>query len=398
MFAFSEPPAMSVERKPPGLVRSHFIEWQAARICDPVARLRYLNRKATVGRCMSRSILSLKTLALTALFVSAILCPRAQTGSDASEISRVANRDFAGKVKLPELSAPMKIWVVDHKPDYDVYSNGLRIENRFVAPNYQRAYCVYPLNARKDPVLKVSVDPAGIVFHTTESSQAPFEEDQNGQLRRITQDTVANIRLNHSYHFVIDRFGRVFRVVPETDVAFHAGKSLWADRNFAYIGLNDSFLGVAFEGQTRDVNEGNYLGAAQIVSGRLLVQMLRNKYGIPASNCITHSQVSVNTDNMRIGKHTDGAGDFPFEQLGLTDNYAEALPSIYLFGFDYDLLFLKSTGYRLWRGLFQAEELVREEAASRRIPLPAYKKVMRDKFQKIAAAVDIQSAPEEKEQ
>ena len=50
-----------------------------------------------------------------------------------------------------------------------------------------------------------------------------------------------------SYHYVIDRFGRVWRTVPEGSIAFHAGFSVWGDRSALFVNLNSSFLGVALE-------------------------------------------------------------------------------------------------------------------------------------------------------
>ncbi|PYT35600.1 MAG: hypothetical protein DMG58_01625 [Acidobacteria bacterium] len=58
------------------------------------------------------------------------------------------------------------------------------------------------------------------------------------------------IARNRLYHFVIDRFGRVFRAVAETDYANHAGHSIWADERHIYWNLNQSFVGIAFEAQT----------------------------------------------------------------------------------------------------------------------------------------------------
>ena len=52
-------------------------------------------------------------------------------------------------------------------------------------------------------------------------------------------------------------------------------------------------------------------------AARILTEMLRGKYHIPASNCVTHAQVSVNPDNMLVGYHTDWAGNFPFLDIGL---------------------------------------------------------------------------------
>ena len=389
---------MTVKRKPPNFLTRCLIEWHAGRIHDPIARLRYLQSRATPGSKLQHVRLTLKNVTVAPLLALALLGPSVRTGSDASEKPNLANRVTFRSLQQLELTPRSEVWAVEQRRDHEVYSNGLRIENRYQAPNYPRVYRVYPLGAKNGGTVDVRTEPAGIVFHTTESSQVPFEADHNVDLTRIGQGTLSHVSLNHCYHFVIDRFGRVFRIVPETDVAFHAGKSLWADQDAIYIGLNDSFLGVAFEGQTRDISEGAYLGAAQILSGKLLVRMLLDKYHIPVSHCITHSQVSVNPGNMRIGIHTDGAGDFPFEQLGLTDNYALPLPSIYLFGFDYDLVYLKSTGFRLWRGLFLADERVREEAMTRNLPVTMYKMVLRGNYRKIAAALDIkESTPEENE-
>ena len=50
---------------------------------------------------------------------------------------------------------------------------------------------------------------------------------------------------------MIDRFGRVFRIVRESDSANHAGNSVWADQHWVYVNLNESFFGVAFEAQTQ---------------------------------------------------------------------------------------------------------------------------------------------------
>ena len=104
-----------------------------------------------------------------------------------------------------------------------------------------------------------------------------------------------------SYHFVIDRFGRVFRIVQESDLANHAGHSVWADQKWIYVNLNESFFGVAFEAQTRHADEPSPLNPAQVHAGRILTDMLRAIYGIPPENCVTHAQVSVNPGNRHAG-------------------------------------------------------------------------------------------------
>jgi N-acetyl-anhydromuramyl-L-alanine amidase AmpD len=45
-------------------------------------------------------------------------------------------------------------------------------------------------------------------------------------LKRIGESLLAYVRRKQAYNFVIDRFGRVYRVVPESDAANHAGNSI----------------------------------------------------------------------------------------------------------------------------------------------------------------------------
>src|SRR5262249_14845919 len=146
------------------------------------------------------------------------------------------------------------------------------------------------------------------------------------------------------------------RIVVESDTANHAGHSVWADSQWLYIDLNTSFLGVAFEAQTHADQQP--VNAAQMYAAKVLTEMLRSKYNLPAENCVTHAQVSVNPDNMRIGWHTDWGSSFPFKEVGLPDNYAIPNPSLYLFGFEYDPIYVKSTGSDLWKGLESAEQRV----------------------------------------
>ena len=62
-------------------------------------------------------------------------------------------------------------------------------------------------------------------------------------LKRIGKEVLTFVQQNRSYHFVIDRFGQVFRIVYESDIANHAGNSVWADDSGIYVNLNSSFLG-----------------------------------------------------------------------------------------------------------------------------------------------------------
>jgi hypothetical protein len=288
----------------------------------------------------------------------------------------------AAPLDAPPVSTS-KVWRIDYSDSSELYSNGLRIDLTFAVSNRAReAYPIFSLAGAPAPA-KSGGRPVGIVYHSTESQLAPFEEDENLRLKQLGRNLLELIRRDRAYHYVIDRFGRVFRVVEESDVANHAGNSVWADADGVYVNLNDSFLGVAFEGQTDAANE---LSPAQISAARVLTEMLRSRYPIPAENCVTHAQVSVNPSNMRIGSHTDWSATFPFAGLGLPDNYAIALPSVYAFGFGYDDSFTRATGTR-WKGLDLAEEQIRRQAALNGAPSAQYRKILQHRYKDIAAAL-----------
>jgi hypothetical protein len=268
---------------------------------------------------------------------------------------------------------------VEQKGPLEIYSNGLRVENEFRTATRARNYRAFSRQSWGS--LGVETQPAGIVFHTTESRMAPFEPSQNSRLQRNGHDLLSYIAKNRLYHFVIDRFGRVFRVVEETDYANHAGRSLWADGRRIYWSLNQSFLGVAFEAQTGPKGgAGDIATRAQIDAGRVLTEMLRSKYNIAAANCVTHAQVSVNLQTMRLGYHTDWAANFPFAEVGLGGGYETPVAALTLFGFDYDSAFLRANGGRVWTGLVVAEEQLVREAAAHGMTLELYRRTLRQRF------------------
>jgi hypothetical protein len=361
------------------LIPRNFIEHRAGNIKDPVERLRYLQR--TMGRterAPSGQTRKLPSLGLALLLVC-LLIPGYKSSS--------VRASFPLQPALHVSDTLPNVWRVDQTRDFETYSNGLRIDDRYTTPSQKRLfYPVYRRGASDVEPSEWRSEPAGIVYHTTESDQARFTEEQNARLKRIGKAVIGVVQQNHSYHFLIDRFGQVFRIVPESDMANHAGYSVWADSAVIFVNLNSSFLGITFETQTQrgDLSSAN---PAQIHAARILTEMLRAKYHIPQSNCVTHAQVSVNPDNMLIGYHTDWAGNFPFLEIGLADNYAEPPPSIYAFGFDYDPVFVHATGVRLWQGLALAEDQMQTQAAARGIPVSLYRAILQKKYKEVLAAL-----------
>jgi hypothetical protein len=283
----------------------------------------------------------------------------------------------------PASYAAPRVWLVDHSETLEQYSNGLRVDLTFATSNRPRAhFSIFPRGGKGTPS-KAGSEPVGIVYHTTESLLASFQEDETHRLKQLGRNLLEVVRKDRSYNYVIDRFGRVFRIVEEAEAANHAGTSVWADASGIYVNLNDSFLAVAFEAQTGAVDE---VTPAQVLAAKVLTEMLRARYGIAAENCVTHAQVSVNGSNMRIGSHTDWAGNFPFSGLGLPDNYSIPLPSLYAFGFNYDDAFLQATGGG-WKGLELAEQQVQLEAAAEQLPVPRYRAILQHRYKDIAAAL-----------
>jgi hypothetical protein len=268
------------------------------------------------------------------------------------------------------------VWQVDASRDSEAYSNGLRIDNRYAVSNHRRSYRTFPVDRPQEIVEQRHTQPVGIVFHTTESEQEPFEAGHNRVLKQVGESLLEYVRHRRSYNFLIDRFGRVFRVVNESDAAQHAGYSVWSDDQWLYVDLNESFLGVSFEARTEPGQEVASVSPGQIRAAAMLIEMLRSRYGISVANCVTHAQVSVNPSNMRIGFHTDWASSFPFEELGLPDNYAQPLPALVSLGFEADQEYRRVGGPRLVAGVELAEDRLRERAAERGMSVTAYRRML----------------------
>jgi hypothetical protein len=362
--------------------RPEFRQWTetvAGSIGDPVRRLRFLravspapkqSRLRRVWRVGGVAVVSAAALgAVVFLFLSRASARIAPP----PPVPRPAPR--APRAATPEVQP---VWQVEDRNGIEVYSNGLRIDKHSVVANHPRSYLAFPLSGTGVPVRRSQ--PAGIVFHSTESQIAPFEAGHNQALKKIGESLVEYVRRRRSYHFVIDRFGRVNRVVAEGDAADHAGYSVWADDATVYVNLNESFLGVAFEAKMNSARDEPAVTPAQTRSGLMLVEMLRVRYHIPAANCVTHAQVSVNPSNMRVGYHIDWAEGFPFAELGLSDNYSAALPSVWMFGFQCDPALLPAGGEA-------AESILSRRASDLALKPAVYRKRLHQQYRQKLALV-----------
>jgi hypothetical protein len=371
------------------------VERLADQIEDPVAKLRFLKTMAaSPGVRFGKSRTAFCFLVLPVLFVFPVIfllrfqIPNEGFGSSPPRIALAA--PARTHLQDPPVEPP-SVWQVERTASEEVYSNGLRIETGLETGTHPRRYWVFAANRGGNRPQERRVTPAGIVFHATESRQAPFEERENGTLKKFGESMLEYVRRKSAYHFVIDRFGRVYRIVRETDAAFHAGYSLWADDRWIYLNLNDSFLAVSFEagpGAGREMA----ITPAQQRAGAMLVEMLRSRYSLPAANCVTHAQVSVNPDNMRVGYHTDWAANFPFEALGLPNNYDEPIQAVTTFGFQCDAAFLNRASERLRKAAQISEQMLLGRAAAEGLSLAPYRHQLHRQYHRQLALIQLASS------
>ncbi|MBD0325822.1 MAG: N-acetylmuramoyl-L-alanine amidase, partial [Pyrinomonadaceae bacterium] len=261
---------------------------------------------------------------------------------------------------LPDYQ-PEKVWLVEQKDDTERYSNAGRILTTYETENRPRSYQVFQHGTGVSDG-NVQHQPVGIVYHTSESHLTRFAPDNNESIESHSRGLLEYVRLKKSYNYVIDRFGQIYRIVKDEEAANHAGNSVWADGKGVYVGLNDSFLGVCFETNSKADSLAEQLTEAQLIAGRLLTQILRSRYNLSDTNCVTHGLVSVNPSNMLICFHHDWARNFPFAAMGLSDKYKVAPASVSEFGFTYDEEIMEKLGGDVWSGVKLAEEEFRRRA------------------------------------
>lgn len=389
---------MGNREKAPSTYAASILDWRAKQIDDPVKRLKFLREASARAAGIERNLPRHRKIALSGAAVLAagligvLVMPRLSSmmRKPDDQVLAAARLD-AGRMTAVADRVP-DVWLVEKKDQYEVYSNGLRIESAGAVNEAPRRFL--PLDRKHPETWKKSAartnyqtTPVGIVYHTTESDVLPFEREQNNNLKRLADNVLSYVRNIRAYHYLVDRFGRVHRVVAEESIANHAGWSVWADRESVYVNLNQSFLAISFEAQTRPHDGSETINAAQIHAARVLTDMLRNKYKIRGENCTTHAQVSVNPDNWLIGAHTDWSTNFPYEEMGLPVNYATPIPAITIFGFSYDPVYVKVSEARLWRGLLLADDEIRQQAGARNLKPALYKALLNQRYRETVEAL-----------
>ena len=107
------------------------------------------------------------------------------------------------------------------------------------------------------------------------------------QSERESIKRLVNPNSKVSSHYLINRKGKVFRLVHDNYVAWHAGKSCWKN----YKNLNENSVGIEL------VNKGHQFGYTsfekkQILSLVKLCKKLVKKYKINKKNIVGHSDIA----------------------------------------------------------------------------------------------------------
>ena len=147
-----------------------------------------------------------------------------------------------------------------------------------------------------------------IIIHTTEC-------DLKTTLKIVSegkQDDFKWITRGGHTHYVIARDGQTYRILDEQFKAHHAGRSMWnGERN-----LNRVSVGIELVGY-----HDSDIAARQYRSVRLLIENLKNTYGLEDRAVLTHSQVAYKSGvfNKRGRKHC--ARNFDRNRAGLKSTW-----------------------------------------------------------------------------
>jgi len=107
------------------------------------------------------------------------------------------------------------------------------------------------------------------------------------QSERVSIERLTSKKSELSSHYLINRNGKITKMVEEKKIAWHAGKSKW--KNF--INLNSQSIGIEL------VNKGHQFGyenfsKKQISKLVLLCKILIKKYKIKRTNILGHSDIA----------------------------------------------------------------------------------------------------------
>jgi N-acetylmuramoyl-L-alanine amidase len=119
-----------------------------------------------------------------------------------------------------------------------------------------------------------------------------------------TVSWIQNPAAGVSYHYLIDRDGTVYRMVPDERRAWHAGRSEW----LGTPNVNDISIGVSWSNDQK----GEPFTPEALASGAdLCAQLCRRHHLTPcADSLVTHEQIA-----RPVGRKRDQGPLFPLDQF-----------------------------------------------------------------------------------
>ena len=127
-----------------------------------------------------------------------------------------------------------------------------------------------------DPNKRSSKQINFIIFHYTGMKQ------ESEAIKRLT-----NIQSEVSCHYLVQKDGAIITIVPESYIAWHAGKSSWGK----YKSLNKYSIGIEISNPGHEFNYKKF-SKKQISSLLKLSKFLIKKYKINIKNILGHSDVA----------------------------------------------------------------------------------------------------------
>ena len=98
---------------------------------------------------------------------------------------------------------------------------------------------------------------------------------------------LTNVQSKVSCHYLIKNTGKIVKLVPDSYVAWHAGKSSWK----SFRSLNKSSIGIEISNPGHDFNYKKF-SKKQIFSLLRLGKFLIKKYNIDSHNILGHSDIA----------------------------------------------------------------------------------------------------------
>ncbi len=111
-----------------------------------------------------------------------------------------------------------------------------------------------------------------------------------------------------SAHFLVDEFGKIYELVEENNIAYHAGVSYWK----GYESLNNHSIGIEF------INSSPFskkFEEAQMISAVVLCKYIAAKYKIEPRNIVGHSDIAYFKETGFLDRKQDPSQFFDWKFL-----------------------------------------------------------------------------------